>query len=83
MATFRTFHKNSKIPMIMPHAHPTSRTRNTPPTCPMPSSSLASGSAQPSPSIQHKLQIAHEVSGNAYKIRTSLYPCSHISTICP
>lgn len=44
-ATFRTFHKNSKIPMMSDIMHPNASTTNTPPTLSIPSSAALSEAA--------------------------------------
>uniref|UniRef100_A0AAG5DL19 Uncharacterized protein n=1 Tax=Anopheles atroparvus TaxID=41427 RepID=A0AAG5DL19_ANOAO len=42
-ATLRTFHRNSKMPIMKEQKQPNASTTNTPPTFPMPSSAVSPG----------------------------------------
>lgn len=82
MATFRTFHRNSMIPIITPHTQPTRSTRNTPPTCPIPSSSLTSGSehpSSPSSTSQSNFLMIDNVDGNNVNAVLPLWTFHHLS----
>lgn len=85
MATLRTFHKNSIIPMNTAHPQPAANTRNTPPTLSIPNSGVSPpppvSSSQPPPSPSMQTNCTINVTLITRTDMLSVYHCFFPSTI--